>query len=243
MKTGSIRKTLYKMAWDTRCRNVDVARILRPFINGETTVLDAGCGEYGLSAFVDAKSVVGVDVIPTDAKVEGFTFIHGSIISLPFAERSFSIAASVDVLEHLPEAIRPEAIRQLVKVADKTIIITFPCGKKAREIDESFNLELTATNQPIPAWVSEHLANQYPDAASVSAEIEAESKKLGRKVRTSIFYSENLAVAKYLRWSAARSRYLYLFVNIASGFLLPILPGATKDNAYRAIILAEFDND
>ena len=243
MKTGSIRKTLYKMAWDTRCRNVDVARILRPFIDRETTVLDAGCGEYGLSAFVEAKSVVGVDVIPTDAKIDGFAFIHGSIISLPFADRSFSIAASVDVLEHLPEAIRPEAIRQLVKVADETIIITFPCGKKAREIDEAFNKELTDSHQPIPDWVSEHLADQYPDAGSVSAEIEAESQKLGRKVRTSIFYSENLRVAKYLRWSAARSRYLYLVGNIASGFLLPVLPGATKENAYRAIILAEFEND
>lgn len=240
MKTGSIRKTLYKMAWDTRCRNVDVARILRPFVNRETTVLDAGCGEYGLSAFVDAKSVVGVDVIPTDSKIDGFTFIHGSIISLPFAERSFSIAASVDVLEHLPEAIRPEAIKQLVNVADKTIIITFPCGKNARDIDEAFSKELTAANQAIPDWVSEHLANQYPDAEAVVAEIETEAAKHGRAVRTSIFYSENLAVAKYLRWSAARSRYLYLIANIGSGILLPILPGAKKDNAYRAIVLAKF---
>ena len=240
MKTGSIRKTLYKMAWDTRCRNVDVERILRPFVNSETTILDAGCGDYGLSAFVDAKSVVGVDVIPTDAKVDGFTFIHGSIISLPFVERSFSIAASVDVLEHLPQTIRGEAIRQLVKVAAETIIITFPCGKQAREIDEAFNKELTDSDQPIPDWVSEHLANQYPDADAVVGEIEAEAAKQGRKVRTKIFYSENLAVAKYLRWSAARSRYLSLIGNLASGFLLPILPGATKENAYRAVVLAEF---
>jgi SAM-dependent methyltransferase len=237
---GPIRKTLYKMAWDTRCRNVDVARILRPFVNSETTVLDAGCGEYGLSAFVAAKSVVGIDILPTDASVDGFTFIHGSIMTLPFADRSFSIAASVDVLEHLPEAIRTDAVKQLVRVADRTIIITFPAGKKAREIDEAFNIELAATGQPIPDWLSEHLENPYPDAEAVVAEIEKEAASLGRQIKTSIHFSENMAVAKYLRWLAAHSRYLYLLGNLASGLLLPVLPGATKGNAYRAIILAEF---
>ncbi len=243
MKNGSLRKWLYKMAWDTRCRNVDVAHILRPFINNETTILDAGCGEYGLSAFVSAKSIVGIDILPTDAQTHGFTFIHGSLISLPFAERSFSIAASVDVLEHLPEAVRPDAVRQLVEIARDTIIITFPSGRMAREIDEKFNRELTDSRQPIPDWLSEHLENQYPDADATVAEIVAEANKRGRKVRTSVFYSENLTVAKYLRWSAARSRYLYLLGNLTTVFLLPILREAKKDNAYRAIVLAEFIND
>ncbi len=243
MKTGGLRKTLYKMAWDTRCRNVDVARILRPFINNQTTILDAGCGEYGLSAFVGVKSIVGVDILPTDAKIDGFTFIHGSILDLPFAERSFSIAASVDVLEHLPEAIRPDAIRQLVKAAIETVIITFPSGKIARDIDEAFNRKLVESKMAIPDWLAEHLENQYPEAEVVAAEIQKEAANLGRKVTTSIHYSENVAIAKYLRWAAARSRYLYLFGNLASGFLLPALPAATKENAYRAIILAKFEND
>ena len=238
--SGSIRKSLYKMAWDTRCRNVDVARILRPHIHRETTVLDAGCGEYGLSAFVTAKSIVGVDLLPTDVKIDGFTFVHGSIVSLPFADRSFSVAASVDVLEHLPEAVRSDAIKQLVRVADEAIIIAFPSGKTAREIDEAFSRELTGLNRPLPDWLSEHLQNQYPDAGKVVAGIETEALKQGRKVRTSIHYSENLAVAKYLRWAAVRSKFLYLLGNLMSGFLLPVLPGATKDNAYRTIVLAEF---
>ena len=241
--SSSIRKTLYKMAWDTRCRNVDVARILRPFVNAETTVLDAGCGEYGLSAFVAAKSVVGVDILPTDVKVDGFTFIHGSIITLPFSEHSFSVAASVDVLEHLPEALRSEAIRQLVRVAKETIIITFPAGKAAREIDEAFNSKLRSSHQPVPDWLSEHLENPYPDANQVADLIRSEAEQNGRKVKVAVHHSENLAVAKFLRKAAATSKYLYLFGNLAAGFLLPLMPKASETNGYRAIILAEFEND
>ncbi len=231
------------MAWDTRCRNVDVARILRPFVNAETTVLDAGCGEYGLSAFVAAKSVVGVDILPTDVRVDGFTFIHGSIITLPFAERSFSVAASVDVLEHLPSDLRPEAIRQLVRVARETIIITFPDGKEAREIDEAFNNRLVLSNQAIPDWLSEHLENPYPDAREVAEMLRTEAENTGRKAKVTIHYSESLSIARLLRKAASTSKYLYLFGNLAAGFLLPFMPKVSAANGYRAIILAEFHND
>jgi len=240
MLAETVRKTIFKMGWDTRCRNADVERIVRPLIDHEATILDAGCGEYGLAAFLAADRIVGVDIVPSNTKGDGFTFVHGSIISLPFAERSFSIAASVDVLEHLPQDIRADAIKQIVRAASKSIIITFPSGEAARAIDEAFNAELVASNQSIPDWLAEHLANQYPTAAAVLAEIEKEAAGIGRAVRTTIHYSENIAIAKYLRWSAARSRYLYLVSNLAAGFLLPVLPRATKENAYRAIVLAEF---
>lgn len=243
MTDVSFRKSLYKMAWDTRCRNVDVARILRPIIDSGTTIIDAGCGEYGLSAFIDARSVVGVDILPTDAKTEGFEFVHGSILALPFVNRSFSIAASVDVLEHLPAEIRSAAIKQLVDAAKETIIITFPCGRAARTIDEDFRRNLEDSNLPIPDWLTEHLENPYPEADAVAGEIESKANETGRKVRTRIFYSESLSVAKWLRWAATRSKYIYLAGNLAAGFLLPLMPKPDKNNAYRAIILAEFDND
>jgi hypothetical protein len=238
MMAGSIRKWLYKWAWDTRCRNVDVTRLLRPLLNSETTILDAGCGEYGLSAFAPAKQVIGVD-----EKAENFSFIFGSIVSLPFADRSFSVATSVDVLEHLPEKIRPDAVGQLVKVAIHAIVISFPFGNEARQIDEVFRKELTNSGQPIPDWLDEHLENQYPEADAIVAEIDREAARNGRKVQTAIYYSENLAVAKYLRRLAVRSKYFYLAGNLMSGFLLALMPKANRDNAYRAIILAEFEND
>lgn len=243
MSTASLRRSLYKWAWDTRCRNVDVARILRPLVNNDTKILDVGCGEYGLSAFVPSKNIVGVDIISSDVQVDSFCFVHGSINSLPFAERSFSLAASVDVLEHLPESIRGDAVKQLVKIADNVVLIAFPSGSAGRAMDVAFNKELTDAGQPIPDWLEEHLENEYPTTDRVVAEIENEAAKTNRKVRMTVSYSENLTVGKYLRWIAVRSKYLYIIGNLAAGFLLPVLPKARKDNAYRSIILAEFEND
>jgi SAM-dependent methyltransferase len=243
MPAATIRKFIYKWAWDTRCRNVDVARVLRPLVKSETSILDVGCGEYGLSGFVPTRNIVGVDIIPADATVNTSKFVFASIVSLPFEGRSFSVAASVDVLEHLPKSLRADAVRQLVKAADKTILIAFPCGILAREIDEGFNKKLVASDQPIPEWLAEHLANKYPEPQLVLSEVEDEAERLGRRVRTSIYYSENLAVAKFLRDLAVRSKYLYLLGNVAAGFLLPVLPCASKENAYRTIVLAEFEDE
>jgi len=243
MINGGFRKFLYKWEWGTRCRNVDIARVLEPFVNSETTFLDAGCGEYGLSGFVPSKSIVGVDVLPTDVQVDGFSFVHGSIIYLPFAERVFSVAASVDVLEHLPQNIREDAVRQIVRIADKIVLIAFPSGKASRHMDEEFHKELTDLNQPIPDWLLEHLENPYPDIDAVMGEIESEARRLGRKTKVSVLHSEDRSTAQFLRRLALKSKYLYMAGNLAAGFLLPVLPKVKKENAYRAIILAEFEND
>lgn len=243
MPNSPIRRFLYSFAWDTRCRNVDVARLLRPHVGEKTTVLDAGCGEYGVAAFINAKNVVGVDILPTDAQVEGFEFIHGSILSLPFEERQFDIAVSVDVLEHLPADLRENAVKQLVRAAKKTIVVAFPSGPIAREMDESYAAELDSRNEPRPDWLVEHLASEYPDAAEIASMIEHEAGLTGRKVRITTTYSENVGVAGLLRRASSLSKYLYLPANLAAGVLLPLMPRANEKNAYRAIILAEFSHD
>jgi SAM-dependent methyltransferase len=243
MSRSSLHKTLYKLAWDTRCRNVDVSKLLRPHIGRETTILDAGCGEYGLAAFISAKKIVGVDILPTDAKVENFDFVHGSILTLPFPSRSFSIAASVDVLEHLPSELRQKAVAEVVRTARDAVIITFPCGANAREADERFAERLREEGSPLPDWLDEHLRAPYPEAAEVAAWINAEAKTRGRKATISTHFSENIAVAEFLRARATKSKYLYLLSNFACGALLPLMPQASEQNAYRAIIFAEFSND
>ncbi len=240
MPNSSIRKFLYRFVWDTRCRNVDVARLLRPLIGPDTTVLDAGCGEYGVAAFIDAKHVVGVDILSTDTRIDGFEFIHGSIISLPFDEQEFDIAVSVDVLEHLPNSLREDAVKELVRTAKRAIVIAFPSGRTAREMDQAYARELDAKGEPRPDWLAEHLANDYPEAGEIAAMIVEEAKKIGRHVRTGIHYSENVSVAALLRKASSFSKFLYLPANLAAGFLLPLMPGANASNAYRAIILAEF---
>src|SRR4051812_29681770 len=100
MLTDVIRRLIYRSSWDTRCRGVDAARILKPMMDGETKVLDAGCGEYGLAAFIPSGQITGVDILPEQDIRSSVEYFKGSVVDLPFEKETFDIAASIDVLEH-----------------------------------------------------------------------------------------------------------------------------------------------
>lgn len=239
MNLGSLKKRFYSLAWDTRCRNVDVARVIAPFVSPSKTLLDAGCGEYGVVAFVDAKRVIGVD-IPAAGRGTG-DFVHGSILDLPFDDAAFDVAVSVDVLEHLPAELRDRAVAELVRCAGEAVVLAFPAGSKAREMDEAFEGRLKAAGDQIPDWLEEHLANPYPDADRIREVVNTEAERAGRRVTVKTHFSESLKVAGALRSAATTSKYLYLAGNLAAGFLLPVMPRPTGGDAYRTIIVAEFD--
>ncbi len=227
------------MAWDTRCRNVDVASLLRPRIDGATTIIDAGCGEYGLSAFLPDSDVVGVDVLSTDARAKNFRFVHGSIITLPFSDQRFDIAASVDVMEHLPAELRKAAVTELVRVASRSVVITFPSGQAARDADEKYFRELTKAGEAIPDWLSEHLASPYPSPDEIADIVKNAAETSQRTASVYIHYSEKLSVAEWLRNASRRSKYLYLAANFTAGLALPLLGRPDERSAYRAIVLAD----
>ena len=241
MNMAAIRDLIYKFGWDTRCRNVDVARVLKSMIGTDTTILDAGCGNHGLAAFMPTANITGVDILPASEVDPSLKYIHASILDLPFDDGSFDIAVSVDVLEHLPVDLRESAVQQMVRVARKAIVITFPGGDYARKIDDAFADELQHRNMPLPEWLEEHLRDSYPESHDIASAIEAESSRLGRTVRIKTLHSEHSSAAKALRWAAARSKYIYIATNVAAGVALPIMPRATADNAYRSIVVAEFD--
>ena len=237
MPADWLRKAVFKYGWDTRCRNVDVRRVLTRF--GKATILDAGCGESGLSAFMPSADITGVDILPAEDVDPRLRYTHGSILDIPFADRAFDVAVSVDVLEHLPDDVRGTAVNELVRVAKNAVVIAFPSGDAARAVDEDFEQQLKVADQQLPDWLAEHLANPYPETADVVAAIEG----TGRKAAITIVHSESLSVAKFLRSWAARSKYGYIAANMLAGIFLPLTPRAVAGSSYRSIILAEFAND
>jgi len=212
-------------------------------MTSETTILDAGCGEYGLAAFMPSAKITGVDILPDEDIDSTFKYIHGSIIDLPFEDGSIDVTAAVDVLEHLPDDLRSAAVQQLVRVAKRAVVLSFPSGDTARQIDEDFSRALGSRVKANPEWLDEHLASDYPDVEQVIGQIEAASKAGDRAVKTTVFYSEPVGFSRFVRWAAARSPYFFIIGGLIGGILIPLIPKATRKNAYRAIILADFDED
>ncbi len=238
--TDKLRQTFYCLSWDTRGRNLDVIKVLKPILREDSTLLDAGCGEYGLASLLPSEQFTGVDIVDSMWQNKNFKFLRGSILSLPFSKESFSVATSVDVLEHLPTEIREQAIAELVRVSRNAVVIAFPFGTQAQQIDENFAEHLKRLDKPQPDWLNEHLHSPYPQLETVISAIEAEAGYNNKKVNIKTFYSESIQITRLLRWAAIRSKFLYLTFNLLAGLMHPIVPQTNRNNSYRVILLAEF---
>jgi SAM-dependent methyltransferase len=240
MIPGAIHELLFKFGGDTRRRNLDVARALKPVLSEAQTLLDAGCGEYGLADFLPATRVVGTDSICPARLGRRLTFFQASIASLPFANLSFPVVASVDTLEHLPFEMRDRALAEMFRVARAALVVAFPCGRRARQTDEEFQKNLARLDKAQPEWLVEHLQDAYPSVEWVLSKIRAESVKYDRPCDTTVCYSEQIRVTQILRWAAVRSDLLYIGINLIAGILGSIVPRPNANNSYRAIVLLRF---
>ena len=235
----------YRYGWDTRCRNWIPARILRRVLQnvpaqGEPVLLDVGCGRIGMAAFLDGVRVVGVDVEPPAETVAGFSFQQGTITDLPFSDRSFPVVSCIDVIEHLPLDARARALAELVRVAERALVLACPQGEQGRSCDAEFQHALELRQRPVPDWLFEHQGQAYPTSADVAAQIRAAAAASGREVKISLSYCEPVSVCRFVRGAAARSDALYAATNFLLGALLPVLPAPDAEDGYRMVLLAEF---
>lgn len=101
------------------------------------SVVDAGCGEGVISLLLAerGRASTGVDLsapnvaaATAEAARRGAshltTFVQGDAERLPFADKSFDVAVSAHVLEHLPDLDR--GARELVRVARRRVVVAMP---------------------------------------------------------------------------------------------------------------------
>ncbi len=89
-----------------------------------TRVLDAGCGEGILvEEFRDRLKIEGLDEHYSSAHVR-----RGSLMALPYADRSFDRVLCLDVLEHLTYADQPRALAEMRRVVtdDGEVLLSLP---------------------------------------------------------------------------------------------------------------------
>src|SRR6266545_4167256 len=119
----------------------------------DARVLDVGSGSVGLAHFL-GRSVVGVDVEFTDRDWEQVPSrlvpVRGSATHLPFRDESFDAVVSMDTLEHIPRAGRPQAVAELFRVGRRLVVLGFPFGEASSRFDGAALLEERAREVPAP---------------------------------------------------------------------------------------------
>ncbi|MDE2957633.1 MAG: class I SAM-dependent methyltransferase [Bacteroidota bacterium] len=97
-------------------------------------VLDAGCGEGFVADYLNRRnpelSITGIDHSAEAVAYARSRFGHaadfkiGSVLELPYADRSFDTVVCSEVLEHIPE--HEVAMGELKRVARNAVVISVP---------------------------------------------------------------------------------------------------------------------
>ncbi len=100
---------------------------------GSVRILDAGCGEGFIARMLhtalDDVDITGLELTEDALRIAqkmsaGIRYVQGDITQMPFESGSFDIVLCTEVLEHLENPAA--ALRELLRVAKNTLIITVP---------------------------------------------------------------------------------------------------------------------
>lgn len=111
--------------WWYRGQRAILFRMLEPFLAGRriARALEAGCGTGYFSRLMQHER--RWPVVPMDLSADGLRYarsmgveraVQGDISALPFADNSFDMVLSIDVLPHLPQGAELPAIREMARV-------------------------------------------------------------------------------------------------------------------------------
>lgn len=198
---------------DTWERHLIVAKL----VGAPPDLVDVGGLRGELASFLPATKVLAANVSePADLLV--------SIDHLPFQDRAFASATSLDVLEHVPSSARSGFIREFLRVARGRSVLCCPLGTAAHTQAETeiraWYRSVTGADHP---WLAEHLANGLPTLEELRAAFAGH----GGTVRF-LFHGDFREVnAQFRRIVLARHRHRIADLTAYAAFRLPYRPSTT----------------
>ena len=123
-----------------------------------------------IAEFLPEARSVTVDL--ARSRLPGYLCARGD--ALPFPDRHFDLACSVDVLEHVPPPARPTVLRQVLRVSRRAVVVAAPFRsavvERAEAIVSGFIREVCGYEQ---GQLQEHREHGWPDLDDTAAAVEA----------------------------------------------------------------------
>lgn len=88
------------------------------------SILEVGVGDRVFGSFI--KNNTAVQYTSVDVAADVHPDVVGSILALPFADKSFDTVCAFEVLEHLPFERFEDALKELCRVARTRVVISIP---------------------------------------------------------------------------------------------------------------------
>ena len=132
-------------------------------INQGESVLDVGGQLNALSQFCRAEKIIVANLENSQEKSN--VAITGG--KLPFKNESFDVVCAIDVLEHIEQKKRKDFIKNLLKIAKKRIILSFPVGtSKHLKYEAGLSKTLEARGIDV-AYLKEHINYKLPSVKEI----------------------------------------------------------------------------
>ncbi|MEK7111044.1 MAG: class I SAM-dependent methyltransferase [Patescibacteria group bacterium] len=207
------------------------------------SILEIGSGGLGIAPYLKMP-VTGVDLEFKPPFHPLLTKVVSRAEKLDFADKSFDVVMSSDMLEHLPSSKREKAIFEMIRVSKLCVIIGVPCGEIAAKHDEELRLEYLKTHGKEFPFLKEQVEYGLPDRTDIIAYINEAGKKLDRKIKLTVSGNENMIIRKFLMHGWMSSDFLVnvFFRKILLPFI-PLLRLLERPPYYRQIFFVEIIKD
>lgn len=114
----------YNIAYDTKERFCSYWHQINEIVSlNPEKVLEVGIGNGFVSRYIRDK---GVNIVTSDIDIRLKPNVAGSIMVLPFTNKSFDIVACFEVLEHLPYDNFPGALKEIYRISSKYANLSVP---------------------------------------------------------------------------------------------------------------------
>lgn len=227
---------------DVELRYRAVARIIRDLHLERATILELGAGSVSVGRYL-RRRVVSVDPALPQIEEPWTIRILGSGCSLPFPDRAWDMVCSIDMLEHIPEASREQALREMVRVARRAIVLAVPTGSQAYEQDCRLNEYHVKQHGVGHRFGVEHIKFGLPDSRRVCQLLSKAANETGRELKLKAVLNNNLKLrAAYMKLAfnrnvLVRSMYVALY---PLAYLGKLHDGG---ECYRSIFVGQFSSE
>jgi hypothetical protein len=197
-------------------------------------ILEIGSGVMGITPFIPFK-IVGADIYFDGQISEKLYPICVKESQVPFRDKSFDCVISVDMLEHISQAKRYEAISEMLRVSRKWVFLAVPCDNAAQRQDRQFDQlfqKLTGTRN---YFLKQHVEYDLPTKKEIEDYIYSASEAKNLKLSIRMQKNVNIRIRSlFMRiWVRSHLKFIYSLVSL---MLFPLRRMLNYGECYRQIV-------
>lgn len=205
--------------------------------NKKLKVLDVGGSGSILTQFIDIDLTI-IDVLPNKQKSPNY--VQGNALAMPFADSSFDIVLSCDVLEHIPKNDRTAFLKESARVTKDVMVVAAPFNLPGvRDAEISANAYYKKMTGNDHRWLLEHLLDELPSLRQAELALEKQGMELGYFSHTALSNWQLVTRAGFLlAHNGEKQEFSEQIRKINQYYLDNIMTNDFSKNGYRTFIVA-----